>query len=71
MSDEKYIQILVDNPELPRHPQFLSDEFPDSRDFKQEDKIVVEYESESKEVVMVEDIQQIQLVFESEVKADV
>jgi hypothetical protein len=34
MTDEKYAQVLHQNPELPRHPDYLNEEFPKSRDFK-------------------------------------
>lgn len=68
MTDEKYVQVLQQNPELPRHPDFLNSEFPISRDFK----IEIEIKEIQKEVsAEIEDVKQIQLVFEqSEVKAD-
>ncbi len=40
MTDEKYVQVLQQNPELPRHPDYLNSEFPLSRDFKIEIEIL-------------------------------
>jgi hypothetical protein len=33
LSDEEYLKVLEENPELPHHPEFLTEKSPISRDF--------------------------------------